>query len=86
MGYLFLMDEKEKGRDPPSTVGGLEGSKKEEGNESAGRAPADLHPPLVEILPSLALQACKEMQPSHALLALNNFYASGRVTLNFNQS
>ena len=27
MGYLFLMDEKEKGRDPPSTVGGLEGKK-----------------------------------------------------------
>ena len=33
-------------------------------DEGTGRAPADLHPPLVEILPSLALQACKGMQPS----------------------
>jgi hypothetical protein len=28
-------------------VGGLEGSKKEEGNEGVGQAPADLHPPLI---------------------------------------
>ena len=54
MGYLFLMDEKEKGRDPPSTVGGLEGKKYRtrmelrirEVDEGTGRAPADLHPPL----------------------------------------
>ena len=51
----------------------LEGSKKEEGNESAGQSPADLHPPLVEILPSLALQACKGMQPSHALTTLEKY-------------
>jgi len=30
-----------KKADPPSTVGGLEGSKKEEGNEGIGRVPAD---------------------------------------------
>jgi len=41
MGCFFLIDASVKGTDPPSTVGGLEGSKKEEGNESAGRAPAD---------------------------------------------
>ena len=57
----------------------IKGSKKEEGNESAGRAPADLHPPLVEILPSLALQASKEMQSSRALATLKNIYASGKV-------
>ena len=55
-------------------------------DEGAGQSPADLHPPLGEILPSLALQACKGMQPSHALTTLKNIYASGRVTLNFNQS
>ena len=27
MGCPFLIDEKEKGRDPPSAVGGLEGKK-----------------------------------------------------------
>jgi len=53
-------------------------------DESAGRAPADLHPPLVEILPSLALHACKGMQPSRALTTLKNIYASGKVTFNFN--
>jgi hypothetical protein len=41
MGCFFLIDASVKGTDPPSTVGGLEGSKKEEGNESAGRATAD---------------------------------------------
>ncbi len=55
-------------------------------DESAGRAPADLHPPLVEILPSLALHACKGMQPSRALTTLKNIYASGKVTSDFNQS
>ena len=54
--------------------------------KGAGRAPADLHPPLVEILPSLALQAFKEMQSSLTLAALKNIYASGKVTPNFNQS
>ena len=55
-------------------------------DEGAGQSPADLHPPLVEILPSLALQASKEMQSSLTLAALKNIYASGRVAPNFNQS
>jgi len=53
-------------------------------DKGAGRAPADLHPPLVEILPSLVLQACKGMQPSLTHPALKNIYESGLVTLNFN--
>ena len=73
MGCFFLIDASVKGTDPPSTVGGLEGSKKEEGNESAGRAPADEHPPLIEILPSLALHACKGMQSSRALTTLEKY-------------
>ena len=55
MGLLFLIDEKEKEKDPPSAVGGLEGidkrvgswgKKKKEKEKGEGRAPADLHPPL----------------------------------------
>ena len=42
-------------------------------DKGAGRAPADLHPPLVEILPSLALQACKGMQSSRALATLEKY-------------
>ena len=55
-------------------------------DEGAGLAPADVNPPLVEILPSLALHACKGMQPSRALTTLKNIYASGKVTSDFNQS
>ena len=39
MGLLFLIDEKEVQTHPPQWDG-LKGSKKEEGNEGVGRAPA----------------------------------------------
>jgi hypothetical protein len=55
-------------------------------DKGAGRAPADVNLPLVEILLSLALHACKGMQPSLTHPTLKNIYASGKVTSDFNQS
>ena len=54
-------------------------------DEGAGQSPADLHPPLVEILPSLALQACKGMQPLCELATLKNIYAPGKVRVNHSE-
>jgi hypothetical protein len=36
--------------DSPSAGGGLEGNKKEEGNKSEVRAPADLHPKIIKTI------------------------------------